>query len=462
MNNMNFRNRKGYALMALCLLLASLSAAASNVGKRYPSEKYTTVDRVTGRTLTVLTASEHSDAKPYQTHETWTADGEWIIFRSNRGGNGSQFFAVHETTGAIVQLTDNPSVNGGSINLSRKEMKLYYLRGGTNAGTAGGTEQPRQIMELHIGNLLKDAMADGVKAPESYERIVVTLPEDVRGSGMALDADETRLYLGVTPGRPEASRQSASRPAASRPASSADSSSRSSIDSRNTNVAETREEARARFEAAGKGRSGIRVIDVQSGKIDKVIDVDLRMGHLQANPWTPGEIIYCHETTGDAVQRIWAVRADGTGNRPLYVETPDEWVTHETASGPDEVMFNIMGHLPYLREKPTGIAVLNLRTGRMKLLGQIEEDMGEGRQGGFWHCNGSPDGRWATGDTFRGSIYLINRETGERTLLTTGHPMRPDHTHPVFSPDSRRILIQSGLFTGGKALHLMTVPVERD
>ncbi|MDR0575787.1 MAG: hypothetical protein LBG96_17500 [Tannerella sp.] len=120
-------------------------------------------------------------------------------------------------------------------------------------------------------------------------------------------------------------------------------------------------------------------------------------------------------------------------------------------------MFLIMGHLPYLREKPTGIAVVDLRTRQMKLLGQVEEDMGNGQQGGFWHCNGSPDGRWAVGDTFKGSIYVINRETGRHTLLTTGHRMRPDHTHPIFSRDSKRVLIQSGLLSGGKTLNLMVV-----
>ena len=103
------------------------------------------------------------------------------------------------------------------------------------------------------------------------------------------------------------------------------------------------------------------------------------MGHVQANPWMPGEIVYCHETTGDAPQRIWTVRADGTGNRPLYAEPGDEWVTHETFATADEVMFNLMGHLPWLRERPTGIAVVNLRTNRMSVLGQIDEDMGGGR-----------------------------------------------------------------------------------
>ena len=65
---------------------------------------------------------------------------------------------------------------------------------------------------------------------------------------------------------------------------------------------------------------------------------------------------------------------------------------------------------------------------------------------GFWHCNGSADGKWAVGDTFAGNIYLINVPTGEITLLTTGHKDAPDHPHPSFSPDSKRILIESGLF----------------
>src|SRR4029079_18089666 len=130
------------------------------------------------------------------------------------------------------------------------------------------------------------------------------------------------------------------------------------VDGPNTDPAQDREASRRRFEAAGRGPGGIRSIDLRTGEVTKVIDVPFRMGHVQATPWVPGEIIYCHETTGDAPQRIWTVKADGTGNRPLYVETPDEWVTHETVAGPDEVIFNILGHLPYLRVRPTGLAAI--------------------------------------------------------------------------------------------------------
>jgi oligogalacturonide lyase len=153
------------------------------------------------------------------------------------------------------------------------------------------------------------------------------------------------------------------------------------------------------------------------------------------------------------------VRADGSGNRPLYVETGDEWVTHETFATADEVMFNLMGHLPYLRAHPTGLAVVNLRTNAMTLLGQVDEDMGGGRTGGLWHGNGTADGRWAVADSFRGDVYLIDRRTGARRVLTGGHVMRPDHAHPIFSADGTRVLIQSGRLTNGASLDLAVVAV---
>ena len=449
------------ALVALCLVP---SARASDVGKRYPSEMRTFVDKVTGMTVTALTTSSFSDAKPYQTHTTWTSDGKWIIFRSNRSGANAQAFLINETTGEIVQLTDGPNTGTGSLNLSRKSMKLYFMRGGPSfrpeTQAPAGPPPPRQLIELNLEPLLADSRAGTMKEAATYERLVATLPDDLRDAGgFALDADETKIYWGVgwgpLPPNPPSRAELAVRGAAD---GATEAAARSQIDQRNTNPAEAREAARQRFATLGRGPGGLRSIDLKTGELKTVIDVDFRMGHVQCNPWVPGEIIYCHETTGDAPQRMWTVMGDGTHNRPLYVETPDEWITHETVATRDEVMFLILGHLPYLRTHPTGIAVINLRNDQMKILGQVEENTGVGRgTGGFWHCNGSPDGRWAVGDTFAGNIYVIDRHNGRMTLLTTAHKMRPDHTHPIFSPDSKRILIQSGLFSDGKNLNLMVV-----
>ena len=438
------------------------SIQASNVGRVLPSEKRMMTDKVTGLPITILTSDPANDSKPYQTHTTWTADGKWIVFRSDRGG-GSQAFLVNEQTGVIVQLTDGPSSGTGSLNLSRKVNKLYIMRGGPSWNPTTQelepSTAPRQLVELNLDPLITDALAGKPKDAATYERVICALPDDLRDAGgFALDADETKAYWGVAWG-PQPPRPP--RPPRNDPASAAtgDQAGRRQIDDQNTNPNQDREAARKRFAELGKGPGGIRSIDLKTGEIKTVVNVDFRMGHVQTNPWVPGEIIYCHETTGDGPQRMWTVRGDGSGNRPLYVETPDEWITHETVATKDEVMFLIIGHLPYLREHPTGIAVINLRTNQMKILGQVEEDMHGRGTGGFWHCNGSPDGNWAVGDTFQGNIYLIDRHNGERILLTTDHKMKPDHAHPIFSPDSRRVAIQSGLLTDGKSLDLMVVDI---
>jgi oligogalacturonide lyase len=439
------------------------SVHASNVGRLLPSEKRTMTDKITGLPITILTSDPANDSKPYQTHTTWTADGKWIVFRSDRGG-GSQAFLVNEQTGGIVQLTDGPSSGTGSLNLSRKTNKLYLMRGGPSWNPATQELEPatapRQLVELNLDALIADAMAGKPKDAVAYERIICTLPEDLRDAGgFALDADESKAYWGVSWGPQPSRPPRPPRPAPKAGGATGDPAGRRQIDQDNTDPNQNRETARKRFAEMGKGPGGIRSIDLKTGEIKTVVDVEFRMGHVQTNPWVPGEIIYCHETTGDGPQRMWTVRGDGTGNRPLYIETPDEWITHETVATKDEVMFLIMGHLPYLREHPTGIAVINLRTNQMKLLGQIEEDMGGRGAGGFWHCNGSPDGNWAVGDPFQGNIYLIDRHNGERILLTTDHKMHPDHAHPIFSPDSRRVAIQSGLLTNGKSLDLMVVDI---
>jgi oligogalacturonide lyase len=125
----------------------------------------------------------------------------------------------------------------------------------------------------------------------------------------------------------------------------------------------------------------------------------------------------------------------------------------------------IMAHELRLRTKPTGLVAINVRTDEVRVLGQVDvKGTVRGRDGlvdgqGFWHCNGSPDGKWAVGDTFAGNIYLIYVPTGEITLLTAGHKDAPDHPHPTFSPDSRKILIESGLLHNFTNLNLMTIAI---
>jgi oligogalacturonide lyase len=86
-----------------CLLLTLLFSvfAHAQIGKRFPSERKLVKDPVTGIMLTFVTSKPFGDSKIYQTHTQWTADGQWLIFRSGRARN--EAMAVNENTGDIVQ-----------------------------------------------------------------------------------------------------------------------------------------------------------------------------------------------------------------------------------------------------------------------------------------------------------------------------------------------------------------------
>lgn len=399
-------------LIIVALLCAHIFGHASDVGKRFSSEKYVMIDKQTGFPITVLTNGASSDAKLYQTHPQWTSDGKYIIFRSSdrSADKNSQAFAVSEESGEIIQLTDGPGTGTGSLNVARLSNKLYYFK---------MTDNKKKLIELNLDSLFEDSQVGKIKEETSYQRTIMQMPDDlIESGGFTLDADETKAYIGVN----------------------------------RIKKGETFPQPK-NGEGIPQIPSGIRSVDLYTGKISTVIDVLFTMGHIQANPFMSGEIVYCNETGGDAPQRIWFTKADGSGNHPLYVETPDEWVTHEAWADKDHVYFNIMGHLPRLRTKPTGIFSINVRTNQLQVLGQL--DYGSG----FWHCNGSSDGKWAAGDNFEGEVYLINCKTGERTLLSTNHRMKPDHTHPTFSPDNTRILIQSGYVTNGEQLDLMILNI---
>jgi oligogalacturonide lyase len=403
------------AFLSSCLCgvlsVGSVCSAESALGRRSPSEMRSLTDRVTGRPLVALTTGASNDMKNYQTHPQWAADGVHILFRSSDRDpeKTPQIYAINEITGDIVQLTEGADTVTYSVNVSRLGNRLCYLRGKEGAG------QTLRLIELDFGALLADSAAGAAKAKETYERVVATLPETHRGAGgFALDADEKTAYFGVR--LADAPPREPGKPIPQVP-------------------------------------SGIRAVDMATGEYRVVLDTPYLMGHVQVNPWVPGEIIYCNETGGDAPQRMWTVRSDGSENRPLFPEHAADWVTHEVVVDRDTVLFNLMGHTASLRQRPAGVMELNLRTGESHLIGQTK------RGQGFWHCNGTTDGRWAVADNFDGEVFLINRRTAEITLVSTGHVMKPDHTHPNFSPDGTRILVQSGMLSGGKSLDLMIIPV---
>jgi oligogalacturonide lyase len=436
-----------YAILTLCCCILFPVLLHAQIGRRFPSERKVVKDPVTGTLLTFLTSTPAGDSKIYQTHNQWTSDGQWLIFRSNR--TKGEAMAVNEQTGDIVQVSEGGYT--GMLSVARKSMKLFFMR----YPAKDTSKTVLEIIETDLGKLLADSKAGTLKPERAYQRVCGTTPPAMKAGGdMALDGDEERVYFRV--GREEAASHLAPGTALEK-----------NFGPRNM----------------GAGPSGIAAMDIRTGAIKYVVSVPFQIGHIQTNPWVPGQIVFCWETGGKSPQRTWIVNADGTGLRPLYPESPYEWVTHEAVIGPEEVAIAIMGHRKIpgtagnaapatgvtganpgqetdwgpsgTREKPTGLGIVNIRTREMVIAGQTPEDSG------LWHVSGSSDGRFAVGDDFSRSLYLIDRHTHEMIMLTTGHKTTAaDHPHPTFSPDGTRIEIQSAMLSAdGRSMNICIVPV---
>ena len=444
-------------ILITTLILVACELANAQIGKRFPSERKVVKDPVTGTMLTFLTSTPNGDSKIYQTHNQWTSDGQWLIFRSGRVRG--EAMAVNEKTGDLVQVTEGGYT--GMLSIARYSMKLYFMRNPNRPAmqptppTPGPRpQQPTslQIIEVDLDKLFADSKAGKMRPPDYYQKVMGTTPVEMQAGGdMALDADEKWVYFRV--GRDEAARHRA---------------------------ADAKIEASFGPRKMGAGPAGIAAMNLETGKFKHVISVPFQIGHIQTNGWMPGEIVFCWETGGKSPQRMWTVMADGTGLRPVYPEPETDWVTHEVVISKDEVAFAIMGHRKIkgeatavggvnpgqepewgpsgTREKPTGLGIVNLRTREMVIAGQTPSGSG------LWHISGSPDGRWAVGDDFSRSIYLIDRHTSEMILLSAGHKATAqDHPHPTMSPDGTKIQIQSAMLSeDGRSMNICIIPVPEE
>ncbi|MBC2607972.1 PD40 domain-containing protein [Pelagicoccus albus] len=410
-------------LVAGAALLSTQALSASPIGTRLPSEKKVISDPVTGVELAFLTSKQAGDSKIYQTHPQWTADGKWLIFRSDR--IAGEALAVNEETGDIVQVTEGGYF--GMLTIAQKAMKLYVMRDPASPADAqpryGSNDADKAIVEIDLESLFADSAAGTLKDQSAYQRTVGMVDASMGAGGdMTIDANDDLIYFRI--GREEAAKYIPE----------------------GTEIFENYGPRNM-----GAGPTGIASMDIETGEIEIVAALPFQLGHIQSNPWKSREIVACWETGGKSPQRTWVVTV-GEEPRILYPEADYEWVTHEAIITKDEVAIAIMGHRApgtvddwgpsATREKPTGLGIVNLRTGEMRIAGQTRSGSG------LWHVSGSPDGRWAVGDDFSRSLYLIDRTTDEMMLLTTGHkPTARDHVHPTFSRDGTKIQIQSAMLS---------------
>ncbi|HYQ56417.1 MAG TPA: hypothetical protein VEP89_03640, partial [Draconibacterium sp.] len=139
----------------------------AQIGTRFPSERKVVKDPVTGIDLVFLTSKQAGDSKIYQTHNQWTADGKWIIFRSDRVRG--EAMAVNEENGAIVQVSEGGYI--GMLNVARNSMKLYFMRYPRDRELERGSIE---IVEVDLEKLFADSESGNLKPESAYQRICGT------------------------------------------------------------------------------------------------------------------------------------------------------------------------------------------------------------------------------------------------------------------------------------------------
>ncbi|MDE5650992.1 MAG: hypothetical protein K2I35_08320 [Duncaniella sp.] len=257
---------KKILLCLTALLLPTLVLA--QMGMRFPSERKVIKDPQTGVELVFLTSkSGTGDSKIYQTHNQWTSDGKWVVFRSDRVKG--EAMAVNEETGDIVQVTEGGFT--GMLCVARNSMMLYHMRVMKNEE---GSRIGMAVVEVNLEKLFADSEAGTLKNKNNYERICGVIPAGMCSEGdMALDGSEEIAYFRLD--KEYARYMPIAEPIAD------------NFGPRNM----------------GAGPGGIGKINLTTGVAEPVVAVHFKVGHIQGNPWHPGEVVFCWETGGKSPQR---------------------------------------------------------------------------------------------------------------------------------------------------------------
>lgn len=133
----------------------------------------------------------------------------------------------------------------------------------------------------------------------------------------------------------------------------------------------------------------IFTIDVKTGARKVVTASTDWLNHIQFSPTDPQQIMYCHEGPWHKVDRIWTIRADGTGKRLVHTRTMNMEIAGHEFFSPDGK--TIWYDLQTPRGEVFWLAGYDLATGNRRWY-KVERNE--------WsvHFNQSPDGKTFSGD----------------------------------------------------------------
>ena len=165
------------------------------------------------------------------------------------------------------------------------------------------------------------------------------------------------------------------------------------------------------------------------------------LGHLQFSPTDPNLIMFCHEGTWHEVDRIWTIRADGTGLKKMHTRTMNmEIAGHEFFSADGQ---NIWYDLQTPRGQDFWLAGYNIASGKRTWYHLQRNEWSV-------HFNVSPDGKLFAGDG--GDSEMVARAPDGKWIYLF-RPERVPDVAGIKSADSAN-LIDPGFFQAERLVNM--------
>ncbi|MBI5092816.1 MAG: dienelactone hydrolase family protein [Candidatus Hydrogenedentes bacterium] len=365
--------------------LLLIAFAAAPVSQGYVPNEY--VDPDTGHRVVRLTRAPGEYTSFYFHQNPFTVGGDKMVCTGVQDGR-NWLLAIDMKTYAMDRLCE--CQDAGHVIVAPKRREVFHLRGETILATHIDTKETREIGKIS--------------------------PEWVHGAGFTVNSDETLLAGTFADG-----------------------------------IAEWFKKPRGEWFGGIHGAhlpNGLYTVEIATGKINVFYRENEWLTHIQFSPTDPGALSFCHEGPWEKVQRIWVIRADGTGLKAIHERTMEN---------------EIAGHEFW---DPSGRMLwFDLQTPAWKNFSLAGADVQSGKETRYplnpdhwsFHYNIAPDGSMFCGDggasqhgrdALTNGIYLYRPKDGsvepEMLCRLTGHDYALEPcVH--FTPDSRWVVFRSNM-----------------
>jgi oligogalacturonide lyase len=425
-----------YAVTGLLLSL-TLAVLSIRVAAQDPPGEW--IDPATGHRIVRLSREAGSESL-YFHQNAYTTEGDKLIMTSPTG-----VYTFNLKTREIEKVLD------GRVNVivvGRKSRQVYYTRTGTLYATNLDTRATKEIVKLPFRGGLSSLNAD--------ETLLLGARTEVEGQGPY--GGQRERQFGTNPQLPTQQLGPNGKP---------------------LTYAE-RKEVMMNNRLEQHLPMVMYTVNTKTGEIKTILRSTDWLGHLQFSPTDPNYIMFCHEGPWHKVDRIWTMRADGTGLQKIHTRTLNmEIAGHEFFSNDGRVIW-------YDLQTPRGedfwVAGYEIATGKRTWYhlqrNEWSVHFNVSRDGNLFAGDGgdsemvahAPDGKW---------IYLFRPESvpdvagirnphsddliksgffkAERLVNMSKHDYELE-PNVSFTPDGKWLVFRSNMFG---PTHVFAVEIEK-